>query len=125
MLQLHHPFTGEHPALADRPFHLTKASVHPVLKSSSWRVSVLIQIERRIDRRCPYSNRRIMHPVLLFSLLFLCNSSGASTKWTVGSSDGANPIWPSAQCTKYTDGCFYDTVGSSDGGFSSSFLPRF
>jgi hypothetical protein len=29
------------------------------------------------------------HPVLLSSLLFLCNSSDASTKWTVGSSDGA------------------------------------
>jgi hypothetical protein len=29
------------------------------------------------------------HPVLLPSLLFLCNSSHASRKWTVGSSDGA------------------------------------
>jgi hypothetical protein len=29
------------------------------------------------------------HPVLLSSLLFLCNSSDATRKWTVGSSDGA------------------------------------
>jgi hypothetical protein len=28
------------------------------------------------------------HPVLLSSLLFLCNSSDATKKWTVGSSDG-------------------------------------
>jgi hypothetical protein len=28
------------------------------------------------------------HPVLLSSLLFLCNSSDATRKWTVGSSDG-------------------------------------
>jgi hypothetical protein len=28
------------------------------------------------------------HPVLLSSLLFLCNSSDASKNWTVGSSDG-------------------------------------
>jgi hypothetical protein len=31
-----------------------------VLKASSWRVSVLIQTERRIDRRCPHSDRRII-----------------------------------------------------------------
>jgi hypothetical protein len=35
------------------------------------------------------------HPVLLSSLLFPCNSFGATTKWTSGSFDGANPIWPS------------------------------
>jgi hypothetical protein len=71
------------------------------------------------------SHRPSDHPVLLPSLLLLCNSSGASRNWTVSSSDGADPIWPSTQCTKYTDACFYGTVGSSDGGFSSSFLPRF
>jgi hypothetical protein len=39
--------------LSDRPtLPLIMASVHPVLKASSWRVSVLIQTERRIDRRC-------------------------------------------------------------------------
>jgi hypothetical protein len=31
-----------------------------VLKASSWRVSVLIQTKRRIDRRCPHSDRRII-----------------------------------------------------------------
>jgi hypothetical protein len=36
------------------------ASVHPVLKASSWRISVLIQTERQIDRRCPLSDRRII-----------------------------------------------------------------
>jgi hypothetical protein len=36
------------------------ASVHPVLKALSWRVSVLIQTERRIDRRCPLSDCRII-----------------------------------------------------------------
>jgi hypothetical protein len=29
------------------------------------------------------------HPVLLSSLLFLCNSSDATRNWTIGSSDGA------------------------------------
>jgi hypothetical protein len=43
------------------------------------------------------------HPVLLSSLLFLRNLSDASTKWTIGSSDGANFILPPAQCTNYTD----------------------
>jgi hypothetical protein len=46
---------------SDRPtLHLTKASDHPVLKALSWRVSVLIQTERRIDRRCPHSDHRII-----------------------------------------------------------------
>jgi hypothetical protein len=31
-----------------------------VLKASSWRVSVLIQTERQIDRRCPHSDRQII-----------------------------------------------------------------
>jgi hypothetical protein len=44
----------------DRRFTLTKASDHPVLKALSWRVSVLIQTKRRIDRRCPHSDRRII-----------------------------------------------------------------
>jgi hypothetical protein len=44
----------------DRCFLLTKASVHPVLKGSSWRISVWIQTECRIDRRCPHLDRRII-----------------------------------------------------------------
>jgi hypothetical protein len=31
-----------------------------VLKTSSWRVSILIQTERQIDRRCPHSDRQII-----------------------------------------------------------------
>jgi hypothetical protein len=38
----------------------TSPLVHPVLKLQSWRVSVLIQMKRRIDRRCPHSDRRII-----------------------------------------------------------------
>jgi hypothetical protein len=46
---------------SDRPtLLLDQASDHPVLKALSWRASVLIQTERRIDRRCPHSDRRII-----------------------------------------------------------------
>jgi hypothetical protein len=41
------------------------------------------------DRPMVSSLRPLDHPVLLSSLLFLCNSSDATRKWTVGSSDGA------------------------------------
>jgi hypothetical protein len=43
------------------------------------------------------------HPVVLSLLLFLCNLSGASTKWTVSSSDVVNLVLSAAQCTNYTD----------------------
>jgi hypothetical protein len=47
--------------LSDRPtLTLTKASDHLVLKALSWRVSVWIQTERRIDRWGPHSDRRII-----------------------------------------------------------------
>jgi hypothetical protein len=66
------------------------------------------------------------HPVLLSSLLFLRNSSNATRKWTVGSSNGA---WGFTQWTNSSDDCtdtFYlGTVGSSDGVFSFSFLLGF
>jgi hypothetical protein len=55
------------------------------------------------DRPTVSSLRPSDHPVLLSSLLFLCNSSSASTKWTVGSSDGVNFVWLAAHCTNYTD----------------------
>jgi hypothetical protein len=35
-------------------------SVHPMLKLQSWRISVLIQMKRRIDRRCPHLVDRII-----------------------------------------------------------------
>jgi hypothetical protein len=41
------------------------------------------------DRPTVSSLRPSDHPVLLSSLLFLCNSSDATRNWTVGSSDGA------------------------------------
>jgi hypothetical protein len=41
------------------------------------------------DRPTVSSLRPSDHPVLLSSLLFLCNSSDATKRWTVGSSDGA------------------------------------
>jgi hypothetical protein len=40
------------------------------------------------DRPTVSPLRPLDHPVLLSSLLFLCNSSDATKKWTVGSSDG-------------------------------------
>jgi hypothetical protein len=46
------------------------------------------------DRPTVSSVRPSNHPVLLALLLLLCNSSGASGKRTVGSSDGANFILP-------------------------------
>jgi hypothetical protein len=55
----------------DWRFPLTKALVHPVLKTSSWCVSVLIQTERQIDRRCPHLDRRIIR------CYYLCCSSSA------------------------------------------------
>jgi hypothetical protein len=55
------------------------------------------------DRPTVSSLRPSDHPVLLSSLLYFCNSSDSSTKWTVSSSDGANFILPPAQCTNYTD----------------------
>jgi hypothetical protein len=42
-----------------------------------------------LDRPTVSSLRPSDHPVLLSSLLFVCNSSNATRKWTVGSSDGA------------------------------------
>jgi hypothetical protein len=64
--------------------------------------------------------------VLLSSLLFLCNSSDATRKWTVGSFDGALVF---TQCTNSsddcTDACDLGTVGSSDSVFSFPFLLGF
>jgi hypothetical protein len=62
-------------------------SVHPALKASSWRVSVSIQTERRIDRRCPHSDRWFIRCYCLL-LLCLIHSSGITRKHIVGSSDG-------------------------------------
>jgi hypothetical protein len=65
------------------------------------------------------------HPVLLSSLLLLCNSSSASRNWTVRPSGSVIFILPTTQCTKCTDACTDGTVGSSDGVNFLPFLPRF
>jgi hypothetical protein len=78
------------------------------------------------DRPTVSSLRPSDHPVLLSSLLFLCNSSDASRNWTVGSSDGAYGF---NQCTKSSDDCtdayYLGTVGLSDGVFFLLFLRVF
>jgi hypothetical protein len=48
------------------------SSVHPVLKLQSRRVSVLIQMKRRIDRLCPHSDRRIIRR---YCLLFFFSAT--------------------------------------------------
>jgi hypothetical protein len=107
-----------------RRFPLTKASVHPVLKTSSWRISVLIQTERRIDRWCPLSDRRIIWCYYLH-----CSSSaihpahletGPSDHPTVPTSFDLLRSVPTTP-TLCTDGI----VGSSDGVFSFLFFARF
>jgi hypothetical protein len=56
-----------------------------------------------LDRPMMSTLRPSDHPVLLSSLLLLCNSSDESRNWTVSSSDGVNFVWPVAECTNYTD----------------------
>jgi hypothetical protein len=58
---------------SDRPtLSLTQGVGSSVLKTSSWRVSVLIQTERQIDRRCPHLDRQIIR------CYYLCCSSSAT-----------------------------------------------
>jgi hypothetical protein len=77
------------------------------------------------DRPTVSSLRPSDHPVLLSLLLFLCNSSDATRKWTVSSSNGVNFISASTQCTKCFNACTDSTVGSSDGFFFLPFLRVF
>jgi hypothetical protein len=124
-------------------------SDHPVLKDSSTNPYSMRLQERRMNRcftvrssgaeapvlahLCLDSNeasdrptvsilRPSNHSVLPSSLLLLCNSSDATRKWTVGSSDG---VLVFTQCTNSsddcTDACYLGTVGSSDGVLSFSF----
>jgi hypothetical protein len=75
------------------------------------------------DRPTVSQLRPSIHLVLLTLLLLLCNSSGASRNWTVGSSNGALAF---TQCTyssdHCTDACYLGTVGSSDSVLSFLFL---
>jgi hypothetical protein len=72
----------------DRRFLLIKESDHPVLKTPSWRVSILIQTERRIDRRCPHSDRRIIR---CYNLLF---SSSATRPTLLENTPSVHPTVP-------------------------------
>jgi hypothetical protein len=72
----------------DRCFPLTKASVHPVLKTSSWCVSVLIQTERRIDQRCPHLDCR---NILCY---YLCCSSSATHPTLLENGPSVHPTVP-------------------------------
>jgi hypothetical protein len=67
---------------------MTKASDHLVLKTSSWRVSILIQTERRIDRRCPYPDRRIVR------CYCLCCSSSATRPTHLQNGPSVHPTVP-------------------------------
>jgi hypothetical protein len=77
------------------------------------------------DRPTVSSLRPSDHLVLLTSLLLLCNSSGASRNWTVGSSDSDIFICSSRNVPSTPTLCTNGTVGSSDGVNFLPFLPRF
>jgi hypothetical protein len=98
--------------------------VHPVLKLQSWRISVLIQMKRRIDRRCPHSDRQIIRCYWLCCFFSAIDPThlgeGLSVHPTVSTSFGQLHSVPTTP-TLCTDG----TVGSSDGVFSSPFLRGF
>jgi hypothetical protein len=59
-----------------------------VLKASSWRVSVLIQTKRRIDQRCPHSDRRIIR------CYCLCCSSSATRPTLLENGPSVHPTVP-------------------------------
>jgi hypothetical protein len=74
---------------SDRPtLSLGQASDHPVLKASSWHVSVWIQTERRIDRRGPHSDRRIIR------CYFLPCSSSATRPTLLNNGPSVHPTVP-------------------------------
>jgi hypothetical protein len=107
----------------DRCSPLTPTSVHPVLKTSSWRVSVLIQTECRIDWRCPLSDRRITRCYYLRYSSSTIHPTHLETRPlvhpTVSTSFGLLPSVPTTPML-CTDG----TIGSSDGANFLPFLPR-
>jgi hypothetical protein len=79
-------------------------SVHPVLKLQSWCVSVLIQMRRRIDRRCPHLDRRIIWCYWLYCFFSAIHTAHLG----IGPSDHSpvtSSFWPSALRTNYTDAC--------------------
>jgi hypothetical protein len=88
------------------------ASVHPVLKRLSWHVSVSIQTKRRIDRRCPHLDRRIIR------CYCLCCSSSATRPTLLENGPSVHSTVP--RVSPSVDACYLGVVGSSDG---ISFLP--
>jgi hypothetical protein len=80
------------------------------------------------DRPTVSSLRPLYHPVLLALLLLLCNSSGASRNWTIGSF--ARDVFILAFCAAYQlhrrlhRRFFLCTVGSSYGALFLLFLLR-
>jgi hypothetical protein len=59
-----------------------------MLKASSWRISILIQTKRRIDRRCPHSDRRIIR------CYCLCCSSSATRPTRLENGPSVHPTVP-------------------------------
>jgi hypothetical protein len=102
----------------------SRLSVHSVLNLQSWRVSVLIQTKRRIDRRCPHSDRQIIRCYCLRSSSSAIHpahlETGSSVHPTVSTSFGLLRSVPTTS-TLCTDG----TVGSSSGVIYFSFLSCF
>jgi hypothetical protein len=108
----------------DQRLSLTKALIHPVLKTLPWHVSVLIQTERQIDRRCPHSDRRIIQ----------CNclrcSSLAIHPAHLQNGPSVHPTVPTSFCLLRSVPitpmlCTDGTVGSSDSVFFLPFLRVF
>jgi hypothetical protein len=77
-----------HDRRIDRHYLRPWASVHPVLKRLSWRVSVSIQTKRRIDRRCPHLDRRIIR------CYCLCCSSSATHPTLLENGPSVHPTVP-------------------------------
>jgi hypothetical protein len=99
-------------------------SVHPVLKLQSWRVSVLIQMKRRIDRRCPHSDRRIIRCYYLRCSSSTIHPAHLET-WPSDHQMVSSSFCLLRSVPTTTTLCTDGTDGSSDGIFSFSFLSRF
>jgi hypothetical protein len=98
---------SDHPVLKDlspKPYypHLRERRMnrYSTVGSSGAEAPVLARHcldSNKVSDRPTVSTLRLSdHPVLLSSLLLLCNSSGASRNWTISSSDDVNFVWPVA-----------------------------
>jgi hypothetical protein len=119
-----------HSQIVSVSFHATVGwtaadpSVHPMLKAPSWHVFVLIQTERRIDRRCPLLDRRIIRCYYL-----RCSSSAIHLAhletWPSDHSTMSASIYLLRSVPTTPTLCTDGVVGSSGGVFSSPFLRVF